>query len=88
MENKLNEFDSENKPKLDKQLKELQKLKYKHIEQLTFEEKNNITKGRKIIEKQNSIDKTFNNFEKWIKDTMILENNPYIQVISVLVGVE
>lgn len=88
MENKLNEFDRENKPKLDEHLKELQKLKDKHIEQLTFEEKNNITKGRKIIEKQNSIDKTFNNFEKWIKDTMILENNPYIQVISVLVGVE
>ena len=67
---------------------ELKKLKGRHIEQLQFEEANTTAKERKILEKQHSIDKTFDEFEKWIKDTMTLDNNPYIQVISVLVGVE
>lgn len=88
MENKLREFEAENKPKLQNHLDELKQLKGRHIEQLQFEEVNTTAKERKILEKQHSIDKTFNDFEKWIKDTMTLDNNPYIQVISVLVEVE
>lgn len=91
MDNKLREFESEINPKLNEQLKELEKLKGRHYEQLTmFEKEEKITTAseRRKEEKQRKIDQIFDEFKVWIKDTMTLENNPYIQVISVLTEVK
>lgn len=91
MDNKLREFEADINPKLNEQLKELEKLKGRHYEQLTMFTKNEkITSAseRKKEEKQRKIDQIFDEFKIWIKDTMTLENNPYIQVISVLTEVK
>ena len=90
MDNKLREFESEINPKLKEQLKELEKLKGRHYEQLTMftkDEKITTASERRKEEKQRKIDQIFDEFRVWIKDTMTLENNPYIQVISVLTEV-
>ena len=91
MDNKLKEFEADINPKLNEQLKELEKLKGRHYEQLsmlTKDEKVTLSSERKKEEKQRKIDQIFDDFKKWIKDTMTLENNPYIQVISVLTEVK
>ena len=91
MDNKLREFESEINPKLNEQLKELEKLRGRHHEQLTMftqDEKITTASERKKEEKQRKIDQIFDEFKVWIKDTMTLENNPYIQVISVLTEVK
>ena len=55
-----------------------------------FEKYEKITTAseRRKEEKQRKIDQIFDEFKVWIKDTMTLENNPYIQVISVLTEVK
>lgn len=91
MDKKLRAFEADINPKLNEQLKELEKLKGRHYEQLTmFEkgEKATSASERKKEEKQRKIDQIFDEFKIWIKDTMTLENNPYIQVISVLTEVK
>ncbi len=91
MDNKLKEFEADINPKLNEQLKELEKLKGRHYEQLsmlTKDEKVTLASERKKEKKQRKIDQIFDDFKKWIKDTMTLENNPYIQVISVLTEVK
>ena len=91
MNKKLREFEDEINPKLDEQLKELEKLKGKHYEQLTMftiDEKATSAAERKKEEKQRKIDQIFDEFKVWINDTMTLDDNPYIQVISVLTEVK
>lgn len=91
MDNKLKEFEADINPKLNEQLKELEKLKGRHYEQLsmlTKDEKVTLASERKKEKKQRKIDQIFDDFKKWIKDTMTLENNPYVQVISVLTEVK
>ena len=91
MNNKLREFEADINPKLNEQLKELEKLKGRHYEQLsmiTKDEKITSASERRKEEKQRKIDQIFDEFKVWIKDTMTLEDNPYIQVISVLCEVK
>lgn len=91
MNNKLREFENDINPKLNEQLKELEKLKGRHYEQLTMltkDEKATTASERKKEEKQRKIDQIFDEFKVWINDTMTLDNNPYIQVISVLTEVK
>jgi len=40
------------------------------------------------VEKQREIDKIFKDYHNWIKETMEIEKEPYIQVIAVLRGIK
>ena len=40
------------------------------------------------LEKQREIDKIFKDYHQWIKNSMEIENEPFIQVIAVLKGSE
>ena len=66
------------------QLEELDKLKQRHLGQLEID----FNQESKRLEKQREIDKIFNDYHNWIKDSMEVETEPFIQVISVLKGSE
>lgn len=71
-------------PLLDEEVDKLIELQRKHHEyyQLTlFEQK------RTLEEKERSIDELFDRFTNWVKDTLTIQNNPYIRIATVLMGV-
>lgn len=71
-------------PLLDEEVDKLIELQSKHHEyyQLTlFEQK------RKLEEKERSVDELFDRFTNWVTETLTIQNNPYIRVVTVLMGV-
>ncbi len=68
--------------KILEQLEELDKLKERHLGQLEMD----FNQASKKLEKQKEIENIFSNYDKWIKDSMEIESNPFIQVIAVLTG--
>ncbi len=77
-------FQQEMNPLLDAELDKLIDLQGRHHEyyQMTLFEQQ-----RKLQEKQRSVDELFDAFAAWVKDTLTIQNNPYIRVVAVLMGV-
>ena len=78
------DFDDVMSTKVLEQLEELEKLKIRHLGQLEID----FNQESKRLEKQREIDKIFTDYYNWIKDSMEIENEPFIQVIAVLKGSE
>ena len=76
------DFDDVMSTKVLEQLEELDKLKTRHLGQLEID----FNQESKRLEKQREIDKIFTDYHNWIKDSMEIENEPFIQVIAVLKG--
>ncbi|MDY0361724.1 MAG: DEAD/DEAH box helicase [Desulforegulaceae bacterium] len=74
------EFESDIKAQLDLKLKELQKLENKKFEQLE------LFKGFDKEARKRKVKSDFKDYQSWIKDTMTIEDQPFIQVIAVLYG--
>lgn len=71
-------------PLLDKEVDKLLDLQNRHLEyyQMTlFDQK------RKLEEKERSIDALFNEFIGWVKETLTIQDNPYIRIVTVFAGV-
>lgn len=78
------EYNKQMRPMIDKELDKLDDLKQRHVDyQMSlfadFEEFK--------TKEQRRIDELFNNFTKWVTDTLEIHNNPYIRVVAVLKGV-
>ncbi|WP_424686836.1 DEAD/DEAH box helicase [Halarcobacter ebronensis] len=84
IQQKRDEYEDTMSTKVLEQLEELEKLKSRHMGQLEFD----FNQESKKLEKQREIDKIFNDYHQWIKDSMETESTPFIQVISVLKGSE
>lgn len=78
------QYQAEMNPKLDAEVDKLIELQEKHKEyyQTTlFEHK------RQLQEQERRVDKLFDDFTNWVKETLTIQNNPYIRIVSVLMGV-
>lgn len=71
-------------PMLDEEVDKLISLQEKHHEyyQLTLFEQE-----RKLQEQERRVDELFDQFMNWVKETLTIQNNPYIRIVSVLMGV-
>ena len=71
-------------PLLDEEVDKLIELQNKHKKyyQLTLFEHQ-----RKLEEKERSVDELFDRFTSWVTETLTIQNNPYIRVVTVLMGV-
>ena len=71
-------------PLLDEEVDKLIDLQNKHKKyyQLTLFEHQ-----RKLEEKERSVDELFERFTSWVTETLTIQNNPYIRVVTVLMGV-
>ena len=71
-------------PLLDEEVDKLIELQEKHKEyyQLTLFEHE-----RKLKEQERRVDELFDQFMNWVKETLTIQNNPYIRIVSVLMGV-
>ena len=80
------EYQERVQPQIDEELNKLSNLEEKHkVYQLSlFQNKGE----RKRMEKMREVDALFDEFSKWVDDSMNIENQPYIRVIAVLTGQE
>lgn len=83
LETFYNAYQQKINPMLDEEVDKLATLEKKHKDyQLSLFETE-----RKKSEAERRVDALFENFTKWVKDSMTIENNPYIRVLSVFMGV-
>ncbi|MEG2268529.1 MAG: hypothetical protein RSC68_29900, partial [Acinetobacter sp.] len=77
-------YQVEMSPMLDEEVDKLISLQEKHHEyyQLTLFEQE-----RKLQEQERRVDDLFDQFMNWVKETLTIQNNPYIRVVAVLMGV-
>lgn len=70
-------------PLLDEELDKLASLEKKHKSyQLSL-----FDSERKKSEQERIVDELFNKFTNWVTDTLSIQNNPYIRIVTVLKGV-
>jgi ERCC4-related helicase len=79
---KREKYNDEMDTKILNKLEELDKLKARHLGQLELD----LGQESKKLEKQKEIEKIFEDYHNWIKDSMEIEKEPFIQVISALRG--
>ena len=84
------EFVEKTRPKLDEQLSRLTKLKEKQYRQLELfaseaRQPGAIVRAR-MEKRQREIDRIFEEYTTWIKETMTAEDRPYLSVIAVFTG--
>lgn len=70
-------------PMIDEEIDKLASLETKHkTYQLSLFESE-----RKRNEQERKVDELFSKFEKWVRESLTIEDNPYIRIIAVLKGV-
>lgn len=82
---KRDAYDDAMSTKILEKLEELDILKQRHlgvVRQLEF----NLGQESKKLEKEAEINKIFEDYHNWIKDTMEIEREPFIQIIATLRG--
>jgi hypothetical protein len=79
---RFDEYNSSMNPKIDAEIDKLAELEARHKEyQLSLFEDERIKS-----EKQRMVEHVFESFTNWVKDTLQIEDNPYLRVIAVLAG--
>jgi len=70
-------------PQIDEEIDKLIELQDKHkaYQMSLFESE------RKKSEQERKVDEIFTEFTNWVKDTLEIENNPYLRIVAVLTGV-
>jgi hypothetical protein len=77
------QYNDEMAPKINDELDKLAELEGRHksYQMSLFEDE------RRKSEKERMVEAIFNNFTDWVRDTLEIEDNPYIRVIAVVTGV-
>ena len=76
-------YQNEINPMLDEEIDKLADLQEKHKDyQLSLFENE-----RKRSEAERKVDDLFDRFVNWVNDTLTIQDNPYIRIISVVMGV-
>jgi hypothetical protein len=88
MQQKCEIYRAETEPYIYEETQRLLDLEERHKDaQLSFFDISTVFGERKKSEKEREIDKMFSDFADWEKDTLEIENNPYIRIVAVVTGV-
>jgi hypothetical protein len=88
MAKKYIEYKEKTDPYIYDEMERLEELQNKHKQaQLTIFDLGITGFERKKSEKEREIEKIFNDFMEWERDTLEIEENPYIQIVAVAMGV-
>ena len=81
-------WETSNNPKLEDHLKRLEGLrKRRHVQlELDFGEQLSPLRQNRRDNQRREIDTLFNEYKKWIKETMTTEDKPYLRIAAVLWG--
>lgn len=85
---KCAEYKAETEPYIYEEMERLTELEERHKDaQLSIFDLGIAEMERKKSEKEREIEKIFNDFMEWEKDTLEIRENPYIRIIAVTMGV-
>jgi hypothetical protein len=88
MQQKCEIYRTETEPYIYEETQRLLDLEARHKDaQLSIFDISTAFGERKKSEKEREIDKMFSDFSEWEKDTLEIENNPYIRIVAVVTGV-
>lgn len=88
MSEKCTEYKDKTDSYIYEEMERLEKLEQRHKDaQLSFADIGIAGIERKKSEKEREIEAIFSNFMDWEKDTLEIEENPYIRIIAVVTGV-
>ncbi len=88
MAQKCAEYKANTEPYISEEKERLKALENRHKDaQLSIFDLEISGNERKKSEKEREIEKIFNDFMEWEKDTLEIEENPYIRIIAVTTGV-
>ena len=77
------EYETKMRPLIDEEIDKLAALETKHkYYQLSLFESE-----RKKSEQERRVDELFDKFTSWVTETLTIQNNPYIRIVTVLKGV-
>jgi hypothetical protein len=79
-----NNYKSRINPLIDEEIDKLAGLQEKHL----FYQLSLFEDERRKTEQERKVERIFNNFVDWVKDTLEIEDNPYIRVIASIMGGE
>lgn len=91
MAERYQQYQDRTKPKLDEELNKLASLHKRHkaYQLFLFEHERTGAEAaatRRFQEKDRFVDGLFERFNNWVKDTMEIQNNPYIRIETVVMG--
>lgn len=84
LEDCYNHYENMISPMLNEELDKLADLETRHKE---YYQTTLFDKERKLQEKERSVEVLFNQFADWVTETLTIQNNPYIRIVTVLMGV-
>ena len=90
MVTRRNEFENRINVKLNEELKELERLRGRQLQQLELrfahvESETGVLASRRDQEER-GVKQLFDEYLEWVEDTMTTESTPYLQVVAVLAG--
>lgn len=79
----IEEYRNRINPQINMEIDKLAELeeRHKNYQLSLFEDE------RRKSAKEREVERVFNGFTEWVKDTLEIENNPYLRIIAVLTGV-
>jgi hypothetical protein len=82
MQRHCNDYKGRIDPHIDKELDKLAELQKRHMDyQMSlFEDE------KRESEQKRKVDKMFDDYVEWVKDTLEIEDNPYIRIIAAIAG--
>lgn len=84
LEEHYRKYQAEMNPLLEEEVDKLIGLQEKHKE---YYQHTLFEQERRLKEQERRVDELFDQFMKWVTETLMIQNNPYIRIVAVLMGV-
>lgn len=84
LEEHYRKYQTEMNPLLEEEVDKLIGLQEKHKE---YYQHTLFEQERRLKEQERRVDELFDQFMKWVTETLTIQNNPYIRIVAVLMGV-
>lgn len=79
---KVQDYNRRINPQVDAEVNKLAEKHQRHLEQLDL-----FSDQRNKQQKKSSIESIFEEYVDWVKDSLEIENNPYVRIVAVVTGV-
>ena len=77
-------YQKDTSPQIEAEISKLSELRLRHMQHV---HQLNLLQQTMYASKEREVNKLFDEFNEWVKDTMTIEDVPYIRIIAVLAGV-
>ena len=92
LKDKRSGINAELQAQVNTELGTLEQLKSRHVEQLTLtlahSSQTETCKQQRLTQQRQQVESHFSDYERWLRDSVTTEDEPYIQIVAVITGSE